>query len=122
MGLGYLLDTNVIIEYLRDQLPAEMSNKIKVESKAVSVITKIELLSWRDAGQPEDQILRKFPNKTKVVGLNDSIVQKVIQIRKLPIGRPKLPDAIIAATALAEGYILSPTIFQIFRGYPILSF
>ena len=63
----------------------------------VSVITKIEVLGF-DAPDEDYQLLTNFMNDALVLNLNRGIVEKTIAIRKEQ--KVKLPDAIIAATAL----------------------
>lgn len=64
----------------------------------LSVINQIELLGF-DASNEEMQILEDFVNSSIVLPLSDGVVQKTIELRKQ--FKIKLPDAIIAATALA---------------------
>lgn len=65
----------------------------------VSVITKIEVLRFNT---PADsyKILQNFINDCIVLELNNLIVDKTIEIGKAY--KIKLPDAIIAATALVN--------------------
>ena len=64
----------------------------------------MELLAWKNATAIQLQILQDFINNATVFGLEESIIVKTIAIRK-NYGI-KLPDAIIAATALTHGLIL----------------
>ena len=64
----------------------------------------MELLAWKNATASQLQILQDSINNETVFGLEESIIVKTIAIRK-NYGI-KLPDAIIAATALAHGLIL----------------
>ena len=64
----------------------------------------MELLAWKNATASQLQILQDFINNATVFGLEESIIVKTIAIRK-NYGI-KLPDAIIAATALTHGLIL----------------
>ena len=69
----------------------------------LSVINKIELLGFN--GSPtEMQTLKDFIEVTNVLPLSDAVVQKTINLRKNY--KIKLPDAIIAATALTYNLIL----------------
>jgi predicted nucleic acid-binding protein len=69
----------------------------------VSVITKIEVLGF-NAPLEHYQLLSNFINDATVVNLTDEIVDLTINIRKKH--RTKLPDAIIAATAMGHNLIL----------------
>ena len=69
----------------------------------VSVITKIEVLSF-DPEDKEYPILIDFFNEADIFGLTDNIINKTIQIRQKQ--KTKLPDAVIAATAIVNELIL----------------
>jgi predicted nucleic acid-binding protein len=64
------------------------------------LFNKIELLSFSNV--PRQIIL--FTDKAVVISLDENIVQKTIELRKKY--KIKLPDAIIAATALVFGLTL----------------
>lgn len=102
----YLIDTNAIIDYLGGKLPNSgktFLEKIITKSAQVSVITKIELLAFNTT-EEHSNTLSNFINGMKVIALTVPIVDKTILIRKRHI--VKLPDAIIAATALNQNSIL----------------
>lgn len=46
MAKGYLMDTNVVIDYLSNKLPEENAKIIDDISPQISVITRMELLGW----------------------------------------------------------------------------
>lgn len=102
----YLIDTNSVIDYLGNKLPAtgmEFMNNVIDAVPNVSVITKIEVLGF-SAPDEHYQLLTNFMNDATVLDLTNNIVDASIDIRKK--NKTKLPDAIIAATALAYGYTL----------------
>jgi len=99
----YLLDTNTIIDYLGGKFYSNARNnldKIIDEEINISVINKIELLSFSKV----EQNLLDFVNESNVYRLDEDIVDQTIKIRKEH--RIKLPDAIIAATALLFNFTL----------------
>ncbi len=99
----YLLDTNTIIDYLGGKFYSNARNnldKIIDEEINISVINKIELLSFSKV----EQNLLDFVNESNVYRLDEYIVDQTIKIRKEH--RIKLPDAIIAATALLFNFTL----------------
>ncbi len=49
MGQKYLIDTNSVIDYLDNKLPDKASKHIDNISSKISVITRMELLSWSGA-------------------------------------------------------------------------
>lgn len=76
----------------------EFIDKILQEGPPIiSVITEIELLSWKVASEKDFEVLSGFISDSLVIELEKVIKQKTAEIRKTY--RIKLPDAIIAATA-----------------------
>ncbi len=102
MGMKYLWDTNTAIYYLQQQfsLSAEkfIDDLLKEESPIISAITEIELLCWKTATEKDLEVLNDFINDSLVIELEQQVKLKTAEIRKTY--RIKLPDAIIAATAL----------------------
>ena len=102
MGIKYLWDTNTAIYYLQQQFPpgAEkfIDDLITDEQPVISAITEIELLCWKTATEKDLELLHNFINDALVIELERAIKLKTADIRKAY--RIKLPDAIIAATAL----------------------
>ena len=102
MGIKYLWDTNTAIYYLQQQFPpgAEkfIDDLIKDEQPVISAITEIELLCWKTANDEDLELLNNFINDALVIELEQAIKLKTAGLRKTH--HIKLPDAIIAATAL----------------------
>ncbi len=99
----YLIDTNILISYLKGEAPQhvhEMIEKIIRSSFSVSVITKMELLGFRGYSDEEFLTANLFLSHAKVLPLIPEIVEKTIFLRRNYT--IKLPDAIIAATALCH--------------------
>ncbi len=99
-----LLDTNVIIYYFNGIITDSRIDKILKESFNISIITKIEFLSWqrlRENKKLEKEALA-FISHANIYELTDEIADKVIDIRQQY--RVKTPDAIIGATALVHGF------------------
>lgn len=98
--MSYLLDTNTVIDYLGAKLPVSamtgMSSIIDA-GPVISVINKIELLGF-STDPATYTLLTDFVQAATVLDLTAPIVDLTIDLRrKYSI---KLPDAIIAATAL----------------------
>ncbi|MGF7079133.1 type II toxin-antitoxin system VapC family toxin [Mucilaginibacter sp. UYCu711] len=107
MGTGYLIDTNVVIGYLDQTLPPkgmEIMNDIINETPKISVITKIEVLRYNTTVDGY-KIINDFISESNVLHLNDQVIDKTIEICKSK--QIKLPDAIIAATALVNNFALA---------------
>ncbi len=102
MGIKYLWDTNTVIYYLQQLFPSGaekfMDEILKEEQPVISAITEIELLCWKSATEKDLGLLHNFINDASVIELEQSIKLKTADIRKAH--RIKLPDAIIAATAI----------------------
>lgn len=97
--LAYLLDTNIIINYLANRFSEtdmHFLDEIVNSIPAISVISKIEILSF-NSDENNSNLLRDFINDSNVINLNDEIVENCIILRKEK--KIKLPDSIIAATA-----------------------
>lgn len=108
MGVNYVWDTNTAISYLQQQFPPAtekfVDELIKQSQPCISAITEIELLCWKTATPADTEVLNSFINDAIVVELERPIKLKTAEIRKLH--KIKLPDAIIAATAVVNGYTL----------------
>ncbi|MEO6980228.1 MAG: type II toxin-antitoxin system VapC family toxin [Mucilaginibacter sp.] len=104
MGRGYLADTNTLIDYLENKLPEKAIELIDNTEIQFSVISRIELLVWRNASEEQLQIIKNFIAISTVFNLDEDIILQSIEIRKNY--RLKLPDAIIAATAVVKNLTL----------------
>lgn len=102
MGIRYLWDTNVVIYYLQQQFPAKaeafIDKVIATQQPIISAITEIELLCWRTSVEDDIKLLQSFINDSLVLELELPVKLKTAEIRRS--NRIKLPDAIIAATAM----------------------
>lgn len=106
MGKGYLIDTNIVIGYLDNKMPEpamQFLHKIVDDKPNISVITKIELLRFKTDDEVY-KVLSEFVVESYVLELNEEIVSKTIAICRE--SRIKLPDGIIAATALVNNFIV----------------
>ena len=107
MGTRFILDTNTVIYLCNGDMPQKAIDFLRIEvSKgiALSVISEIELLGWNAKTEQETQIVASFVAGSNVIALTRSIVLKTIEIRKAK--KMKLPDAVIAATALVHDLTL----------------
>jgi predicted nucleic acid-binding protein len=107
MGKRYLIDTCVVIKYLDNLFPPKaivfLDELVDRDSK-VSFITKIELLVW-NSPMPSDLTIREaFLAGCEIYFIDNDIILQAIKIRR--VTKIKLPDAIIAATAMVNDLIL----------------
>ena len=70
----------------------------------ISVITKIETLSYTPENSIFEQKIKAFITNANVYSLDDSIIETTIELRKKY--RMKIGDAIIAATAQHNSFII----------------
>lgn len=82
MGQGYLIDTNTVIDYLGELLPLNANNLIETITGQISIVTRIELLSWPAATDSDVTMLTSFINDCIVFHLTENIIIKTIDIRK----------------------------------------
>ncbi len=121
---NYLIDTNSVIDYLGLKIPnsgMDFISSIIDEVPKVSIITKIEVLGF-NAPENHYQLLTDFMNDSIVLELSNNIVDACIEIRKKY--KIKLPDAIIAATALVYNLtIISRNVsdFQNIEGITVIN-
>jgi predicted nucleic acid-binding protein len=103
----YLIDNNVIANYTSEKFSKNAMNflaNVIDEIPNISVITKIEALSWHSAIIQEEDSVKLFVNSSNIIALSDSIVEKCIEIRRNC--KIKTPDAIIAATVIVNDFTL----------------
>lgn len=98
-------DTNAIIFFLQDLLPESSKLSLLEElyqrDQYYSIITEIELLSWKKLTEKEKLVISDFLSHFRKIELSEDVKDETIRIRKrLNI---KIPDAVIAASALVQG-------------------
>jgi predicted nucleic acid-binding protein len=100
-----LLDTNVLIYNLQGALSSEVKALIRqamdTRQAYISVITRIEVLGWKGYNDTTLQQMGQLLSKLHEIPLAEAEVLGTIRIRK-QFGL-KLPDAVIAASAVAHG-------------------
>ncbi|HEX3385391.1 MAG TPA: type II toxin-antitoxin system VapC family toxin [Mucilaginibacter sp.] len=98
------MDTNVVIGYLSNLLPSAKASLIDKLPATISVITRIELIGWYNATPSQLNKLKPFVSNAQIYSLNEEVILQTIDLRQLH--KIKLPDAIIAATAMIYGHTL----------------
>jgi predicted nucleic acid-binding protein len=103
MGQKYLIDTNVLIDAQMKRLSKsglDFLAKTINENFIISFITLIEYLGYKNISKSSEEFIRL----ANVIETDKLIIQCCIDLRKTY--KIKLPDAIIAATALTRNLIL----------------
>jgi predicted nucleic acid-binding protein len=99
MSGRYLLDTNAIINLLKDE-NVNFIVKDREEVFFVSVITEIELLCYKDLAEEDETSIKELLNESCIININKKIKEETIELKKK--NTIKLPDAVICATALVN--------------------
>jgi predicted nucleic acid-binding protein len=106
--MRYLLDTNTLIYFMDGTLTTKgfefVLKALEAEECALSVISKIEVLGFPFPSILQEQQAAKFVKSLRIYHLTEDVVEKTIEIRKSI--KPKIADAIIAATAILHGFTL----------------
>ena len=96
----FVIDTNIFILRSNDRL-AELLPRGEI---ICSVITEMELLSFPKLTSSEETLIRTALSKVAIYGIGQDIKEEAIRLRRQ--SRLKLPDAIIAATAICHEAVL----------------
>jgi predicted nucleic acid-binding protein len=97
MDVDPVLDTNIILQFFAGRLATGLPR----QQYAASVITEMELLSYRLLTDAEEQRIRAFLSDIRLIDLTSDVREAAIRLRRQH--RLTLPDAIIAGTALSLG-------------------
>lgn len=96
-GSKYLLDTNIILYILSgDRTIAEY---LYLKKLYASVISEIELLGFRNLTKKEETEISDFLSQFRIIYIDEAIKKEAVSLRKQY--HLKLPDSIIAATAIS---------------------
>ena len=97
-GINFVADTNALI-YLLNGNPCMAPYLDK--SLIYSVISEMELLSYSGITESEENSIKSLLEDCEAIPLSTEIKEKTIELRKKY--RTKLPDAIVAASAIVKG-------------------
>lgn len=95
-GNKFLLDTNAILYMLGGDIT--LSEFLYEKQLYISIITEMELLSYKNITIKEQKIITSFLKELIVININDDIKVNTIELKKK--FNLKLPDCIIAGTSL----------------------
>ena len=103
-GLDYLLDTNFILGLLKsnpDTLALINERQIESHQCAYSAITRMELLGFPGITRAEESLIQYKLERLTYLPITLMVEDVAIRLRRTR--KVKLPDAIIAASALVVG-------------------
>ncbi|GHV10496.1 hypothetical protein FACS189491_00030 [Spirochaetia bacterium] len=100
-----VFDTNVIIKFINKE-PGflDLDTRFAGDSRFISIVTKMELLAFPGISADEKKRTLAFLETVLIIPLTATVEAEAIEVRRK--FRVKLPDAIVAATALALGATL----------------
>jgi len=101
-GIDYIIDTNILIYILKGN--PKVKYFAQEEGLGVSCITEMEVLGKYMISTSEKQIIDRFLNRCFIIEIDAQIKQLAINIKQQK--KMKLPDAIVAATAIKNKVIL----------------
>ncbi len=122
MGKKFLVDTNIVVYYLDRKIEAVYSNKIEtflLSEVNISIISSIELFSYSKITPDQINSYKTFLSTISLINISEEIAHKAAELRRN--NRIKLPDAIIAATALIHDLELVTRNDKDFLSIPNLS-
>lgn len=105
-GKRYLLDTNAIVALLKGNTTfhTELQNS---EWVGISVISQLEFLAFPKLTDADRLLFVEFLERVEKVELfsyNTPLLETILQVRR--VHRLKLPDAIVAASAIQNNAVL----------------
>ena len=95
-GSSLIIDTNIALYLLSGN--EWLANTLNGYQIYLSFITELELLGYKGISPAEQKNVKRFISECTIIDINESIKKFVVEIRKAQ--SIKLPDSIIAATAL----------------------
>lgn len=105
-GEKYLLDTNAVVALLTGNQNVLLLVQ-DAEWIGISIITVLEFLSFPDLAENDRDLFGLFMERVDVISLStddDNLIEAIISMRSAR--QIKLPDAIIAASAVSFSAIL----------------
>jgi len=103
---NFLLDTNIVLGFLNGHVKINdfFQQHLAKQTLYVSQITRMELLGYANITSNEETCLNRFLSFVKILPISDAVCDQAISLRRKT--RLKLPDALIAATAICFNFVL----------------
>ena len=123
-GRRYLVDTNVLIGFLGGHAWATeflRDSAIEESQILVSVVTRMELLGFPEITDEEELKIRELLGRLRAVSIDEQTEAVAISIRRRT--GLKLPDALIAATAITRdaALVTADTDFERIPGLEVIN-
>jgi predicted nucleic acid-binding protein len=103
-GIKYLLDTNLVLGLLKatpEVVEIVVSRELLASSCAYSAVTRMELLGYPNITNDEERLITDRLSKFTYLAITTEIENLAIALRRTR--KVKLPDALVAGTALHHG-------------------
>jgi len=101
-GNKFLLDTNTVLYILNGD--KTLADFLFEKELYLSIISEMELLSYKNISVQENQKIEEFLDEFIFVNIDENVKLNTIEVRKT--SGMKLPDSIIAETAMSLNYHL----------------
>jgi predicted nucleic acid-binding protein len=118
----YTLDTNAVIYYLRgdkNAVPTIDDILSSPFSIYISTISEVELFSFKHITESEKEKIEKLLRSIYIIPLDSNIARIAGQIRRTT--NLKVPDSVIAATAIFTGSTILTRNYRDFKNIPNIS-
>ena len=99
--MRYLNDSNILIYFITASASDDVLiniKKILISSFFISIITKIEVLGWNKHTQESYRMTNDLLKYGTIIPVDEAVAAHTIRLRRKT--NIKLPDAVIAATAI----------------------
>lgn len=123
MAAPFLIDSNVLIDYIGREFKNVAEFRLDViinDGFNYSIVSRMEVLGFNG---PPDTIksIESFLAQGNQYNISSEICEQVIQIKRI-LPKIKLPDLIIASTAIVHSYSLLTRNITDFKNIPGLKF
>ncbi|BAU52519.1 type II toxin-antitoxin system VapC family toxin [Mucilaginibacter gotjawali] len=98
-GTDLFIDTNICIYLLNGDIV--LAELLQGQNLYISIITEMELYAYHGDNASAIQVLDNFLKSISVINIEEKVKINTIEIRKR--SKLKLPDSIIAASAISFG-------------------
>ena len=112
----YLVDSNIIIYHLNNESIATKFLSQNYQEIAISQITYVEVLSFPFSTEQENEV-KTLLSKFKILDVDQAISNQAVENRK--IKKIKLPDNLIASTAMVNGLTIVTRNVKDFKSFDV---